>query len=264
MFADRHDVEQSLRRMFVRAVAGVDNAATHVARKQMGRSRSLVSHDHGVDIHGFDVASRIGNGFSFGEAAAGCGEVDRVGAQPPRGQREARARPRRVLKEQIRARAPFEQREVTGTTLRHPFEDGGRVQEQDELVERKGLEVEQVGTRPVIARVFEFGDVEPGHGWDRSWGDSSERSRVRLQYDESAVGTSTCPRRRRLPNRSVPSTGEPAAGDQLLPVFPAAVDSHVFCLEACTRKGKPWIRRNPSASVWLYEPPPSIVAMPSS
>ena len=32
----------------------------------------------------------------------------------------------------------------------------------------------------------------------------------------------------------------------------------------CTRLGKPWIRRKPSASVWLYEPPPSIVAMPSS
>lgn len=32
----------------------------------------------------------------------------------------------------------------------------------------------------------------------------------------------------------------------------------------CTRLGRPWIRRKPSASVWLYDPPPSIVAMPSS
>ena len=49
-----------------------------------------------------------------------------------------------------------------------------------------------------------------------------------------------------------------------IPVGSAATQKVLGVTVACTRDGRPWIRRKPSASSWLYDPPPSIVAISAS
>ena len=89
--ADGEDVEQALRRVLVGAVAGVDdaNVRQQVLRQQVRRAGRRVPHDHHVDAHRLDVLGGVDERLALGGAGAAGGEVERVGAEPPRGQAEA-------------------------------------------------------------------------------------------------------------------------------------------------------------------------------
>ncbi len=100
-FANRVKIEQPLRRMLVRAVAGVDDAATDRARQQRGGPRRRVAdHDH-VDAHRLNVAGGVDQRFALADAAPLLGEIDDVGRQTRRGEGKARARSRAVFEEGV-------------------------------------------------------------------------------------------------------------------------------------------------------------------
>ena len=65
------------------------------------RCRTITS----VDPHGLDVLGRVDERLALRQAAGGGGEIERVGPQPPGGQREAGPRARGVLEEQVARRS---------------------------------------------------------------------------------------------------------------------------------------------------------------
>ena len=68
--ADGEDVEQPLRRMFVGAVAGVDDAAVQVLGEQVRRARHGMAHHHHVDAHRLDVLGRVDERLALADAGA--------------------------------------------------------------------------------------------------------------------------------------------------------------------------------------------------
>ena len=65
-FTDGQSVEQGLRRVFVRAVSGVDDATN--ARELLRRACGRVSDDDAVRSHRFEVARRVEQGLAFRDA----------------------------------------------------------------------------------------------------------------------------------------------------------------------------------------------------
>ena len=68
-FTDREDVEQALRGVFVGPVARVDHAYREVLGQEVGRARSDVPHDHGVDPHRLEILGRVDERLALREAA---------------------------------------------------------------------------------------------------------------------------------------------------------------------------------------------------
>ncbi len=99
--ANGEDVEQTLRRVFVGAVAGINDAAIQVIGQQVRRSGHRVANDHDVHTHRFDVLGRVDEGFPLANAGSATGEVNRVGTEAPGREAETGAGARGRLEEQI-------------------------------------------------------------------------------------------------------------------------------------------------------------------
>ncbi len=98
---NRQRVEQRLRRMLVRAVAGVDDRCRQIARQKMRRARSRVAHHDRVGMHGRQGVQRVHQRLALVDAGARRRDGDCIRAQPLGGDLEAGARARRGLEEQI-------------------------------------------------------------------------------------------------------------------------------------------------------------------
>ena len=64
----RQQVQQALRGMLVRAVAGIDDVGLDAVRQKVRRARRAVADDHHVDAHGFEIARRVHEGLALGHA----------------------------------------------------------------------------------------------------------------------------------------------------------------------------------------------------
>ena len=104
--ADRQRIEQRLRRMLVRAVAGVDDRAVDLLRQQLDRARRMMAHDDDVGPHGVQRHRRVDQRLALLHRGGGDVHVHDVGAEPLAGQFERRLRARRTLEEQIDMRSP--------------------------------------------------------------------------------------------------------------------------------------------------------------
>ena len=104
VLADREDVEQALRGVLVRPVAGVDDTdpRRQVLRQQLRSAGRRVPHDDGVDAHRLDVAGGVGERLALRGTRPRRREVERLRAQPAAGEAEADLGTRRVLEEQVR------------------------------------------------------------------------------------------------------------------------------------------------------------------
>ena len=78
---NRERIEQRLRRMLVRAVAGVDDRNRQIAREKMRRAGSRVAHHDRVGPHGAKRIQRIDQRFAFRNAGTRSGDGKDVGAQ---------------------------------------------------------------------------------------------------------------------------------------------------------------------------------------
>jgi hypothetical protein len=82
VLADGEGIEQRLRRMFVHAVAGIDDARAADARQQMPGTRRGVAQDDHVRGHRFDVQRGVGERFALEDARRRDRHAERVRAQP--------------------------------------------------------------------------------------------------------------------------------------------------------------------------------------
>ena len=105
--ADREGVEQRLRRMLMRAVAGVDDRAVDLLRQQLDGAGRVMAHDDDVGPHGVErhrpcrSASRPSYTEEVGDV-----HVHHVGAEPLAGHLERGLRARRGFEEEVDQRAP--------------------------------------------------------------------------------------------------------------------------------------------------------------
>src|SRR5262249_35422245 len=99
--ADGEDVKQSLSRMFVSAVAGIDNAASDMLGQQVRRPGDRMAHHHEVHALGFDVLGGVDERLAFTDAGGAGREVDGVGRETLGGQAKAGAGPSGGFKEEV-------------------------------------------------------------------------------------------------------------------------------------------------------------------
>ena len=104
--ADGERVEQRLRRVLVRAVAGVDDAMLwSCAATKSARARRRVPQHDGVGAHRLEVPDRVEQRLALGHARRLRADVHDVGAEALAGDLERRARARRRLEEEVHDRA---------------------------------------------------------------------------------------------------------------------------------------------------------------
>ena len=91
--ANRQRIEQRLRGMLVRAVAGVDHRNIQAARDEIRGARRCMTHHDAVGLHGVERADRVEQRFAFFQAGGFRLQIHRVGAEARgrRGEADARA-----------------------------------------------------------------------------------------------------------------------------------------------------------------------------
>ena len=107
---DGQRIQQSLRRMFVRAVARVDDRAVDFSREQVDRAGRGMAHDDDVRPHGVQRDRRVDQRLALLHAGIGDRHVHDVCAEPLSREFERRLRAGGRLEEQIDLRAPAQRR----------------------------------------------------------------------------------------------------------------------------------------------------------
>lgn len=153
MLADGEGVEERLRGVLVRAVARVDDAALEEAGEEVRRAGGAVPDDDDVGVEGLEVARGVLEGLAFLERAGLDAEVDDIGAEADGGQLEADARARAGLDEEVDDGLAAQGGNFLDGALADGFELPGGVEDGDDFVRRKGLDVEEVFTVPDHAQL---------------------------------------------------------------------------------------------------------------
>ena len=132
-----------------------------ILREQVGAARGLVPHDHHVDAHGLDVLGRVDKGLALGKTAAGGGEVERVGPQPPCRQGETGLRARGILEKKIAACLAGQGDDLCGRaciilTGEDAAENRRLVEDQRNFLGREVFQSQEVPPRPERRRLAQF------------------------------------------------------------------------------------------------------------
>ncbi len=169
MLLDRQHVQQTLRRMIVGAIAGIDHTAIKFAGQQVWRPGCAVPRDNPVDAHRFDGLRGVDKRFALGDAAAGAAEFDGIGTQSFGGERETVARPRAVFVKDVCASFSAKQRYLAPAPVGQFLHLTGNVQYRPNLFGRKRFQIQQVSTSPAGREFQLIGDRVRHHrvGWRR-------------------------------------------------------------------------------------------------
>ncbi len=97
--ADGERVEQGLRGMFVRAVAGIEHGNIHAAGDEIGGARCRVANHDSVGAHGFERPDSVNERFAFFHAGGFGLQIHGIRAETRGGSGEADARARGRLEE---------------------------------------------------------------------------------------------------------------------------------------------------------------------
>jgi hypothetical protein len=97
--ANGERVEQSLRGMFVRAVAGVDDRDIEVASDEIGCTGGSMPHDQAIRLHGVERLYGVEKRLAFFHAGRFRLQVHRVGTETRSGGAKADARSSGILEE---------------------------------------------------------------------------------------------------------------------------------------------------------------------
>ena len=103
--ADRQGVEQRLRRMLVRAVAGIDHRAVDLLRQQRDRARRMMAHHQQIGMHRVQRHRRVDQRLALFDGRDADRHVHDIGAKPLAGELERGLRPGRDFEEKIDQRA---------------------------------------------------------------------------------------------------------------------------------------------------------------
>ncbi len=109
--ANRQRIEQRLRGMLVRAVAGVDHRQGQIPRHKIRRARGTMSHHDTIRLHRVERADGIEQRFPFFQARRFRLQIHLVRAQPRRRRGEADARARGRLEKRQRHGFPAQRRQ---------------------------------------------------------------------------------------------------------------------------------------------------------
>ena len=152
----RERVEEALRGMLVRAVAGVDHRDVEDARKVERRAGGGVADDDHVGLERLDVLRGVAQRFALGRAGGGGVERDDVGAEALGGHLEGHAGARAGLEEEVDDGLAAEGGDFLHAARERALErDGGGVDLVD-LGEGEFLEGEQVLAVPGHQEIFDF------------------------------------------------------------------------------------------------------------
>ena len=148
----RQKVEEALRRVFVRAVAGVDDRAVfEVLRQKSRRAGAAVPDDDRVDAHRENILGGVDERFALREAARRGGKLDNVGAESATGEPEADAGARRVFEKEVDDRFAVEQREFTlifRIVENVLAETVGQIEQNRQFFDAEVLEPKEMRARP--------------------------------------------------------------------------------------------------------------------
>ena len=142
--ADREGVEQRLRGVLVRPVAGVHDGAREVPREKVRRARARVADHDGVRRHRHEVPSRVEERLALGDGRPDRRERDRVGREAPLGDLEREPRPRGVLEEQVRDELSAQRRDLLDRALVDLAHGLGGVEDEADVVLGDPVDVEEV------------------------------------------------------------------------------------------------------------------------
>ena len=143
--ADREDVEQPLRRMFVRAVAGIDDGGLEMPGQQMRRAGRAMAHDDDIDAHRLDVLGRVDERLALAQARSAGREVDGVGPEPPGREAETRSRARGRLEEEIGDDVAFQVIALGIAAFADADEFLGAIENSRDLIGCEIFEAEKIG-----------------------------------------------------------------------------------------------------------------------
>ena len=154
--ADGQRVEQRLGRMFVRAVAGVDDGAIDLARQQMHGAGLMVAHDDDVGPHGVEGDRGVDQRLALLHAGIADRHVHHVGAEALAGEFERGLRAGRGLEEQIDQRAAAQ----GGRLLLDLRAKCRRRRRRDRAGSRS-----RAGVRPSMPSRWRRAKISAGMGW---------------------------------------------------------------------------------------------------
>ena len=157
--ADGQRVEQRLRRVLMRAVAGVDHRAADLLRQQRGRSGRLVADDQNVRPHGVQRHRRVDQRLALLHRRACDRHVHHVGAEPFSGEFEGRLGAGRRLVEEVDLGAAAQRRGLLLGLARDRHGGVGAVEQHFDIGGRKIANAKQMAVR-VERRRGRFGHVK--------------------------------------------------------------------------------------------------------
>ena len=141
---DRERVQEGLRRMLVRSVAGVDDPGPQVPRQEVGDSGTgMADHDQ-VRRHGLEVARGVDQRLALLDGAALGGEGERVGREPLLRGLEGEPRSGGGLEEQIDHHPSAQRRDLLDRALADRPHGFRRVEDQTDLFGREVLGPEEI------------------------------------------------------------------------------------------------------------------------
>ena len=146
--ANGEGVQQGLRGMLVRAVAGIDDAGTEHAGKKMRRAGSAVADDDEVRIQCLEIQGGVFERLAFLERGGLGGKIDDVRGEPLLGQFEADARAGGGLDEEVDHRLAAQRGNFLDGALADGFEGAGGIEHRDDFFRCERFDVEQMFTGP--------------------------------------------------------------------------------------------------------------------
>src|SRR5579884_1817400 len=148
---DRKRIEEGLRRMLMRSVAGVHDGNGQVTREEMRGSRGGVAHHDCVRAHGAEGVQSIDEGFAFRNAGTGGSDGENIGSEAPGSDLKAGAGAGGGFKEEIDDGAaaqsiePFECLAGGGLEEFRPGQNGF------DVVARERFDIKQAGRHGQLA-----------------------------------------------------------------------------------------------------------------
>ena len=142
--ADGERIEQRLRRMLVRAVAGIDHRAVDLLRQQLDRAGRMMPHHQNVRMHGVERDRGVDQRLALFHRRGADRHVHHVGAEPFAGQFERRLGAGRGFEEQIDQRAAAQRGALFLDLAIEIDEFPGEVEQADDFVGGKPFDSQQM------------------------------------------------------------------------------------------------------------------------
>ena len=145
--ADGERVEERLRRMLVRAVAGIDDRAFDLLRKQRDGAGGVMADDEDVRPHGVQRHRRVDQRLALLHRGGADRHVHHVGAEPFAGQLEGGLRAGGGFEEEVDLGAAAERRLLLLDLAGNVDRGFGRIEKNRDILGGKALDPEKVPVR---------------------------------------------------------------------------------------------------------------------